>query len=160
MNRIRLTVVLTHPIQYYASWFRYIETHAADIALTVVYATEPTPEQQGVGFDRAFAWDVPLTAGYQSFTVRSSRSQDRIDTGHFAGLDVPEIGRAVAATSPHVVLVAGWYSVTLLRALLACRRKGIPTLYRGDSHLLSGPAGWMRGPWAVKTWLLLRQFDG
>src|SRR4029077_12816337 len=126
VNRIRLTVVLTHPIQYYASWFRYIETHAPDIALTVVHATEPTPEQQGVGFDRAFTWDVPLKAGYQSHTVRSSHPADRVDSNHFTGLDVPEIGRAVTNTSPDVVLVAGWYSLTLVRALIACRMKGIP----------------------------------
>jgi hypothetical protein len=33
--------------------------------------------------------------------------------------------------------------VTLVR-LFACRRLGVPTLYRGDSHLLSGPRGWKR----------------
>jgi len=109
MNPIRLTVVLTHPIQYYASWFRYIEAHAPEIALTVIHATEPTPEQQGVGFNRAFTWDVPLTTGYRSQTVRSARPDDQIDSSHFTGLDVPEIGNAVAGTSPDVVLVAGWY---------------------------------------------------
>ena len=78
LNQIKLSVVLTHPIQYYASWFRYIEANAPTIALTVVHATEPTPDQQGVGFDRAFTWDVPLTAGYRSHTVRPSDPDDEI----------------------------------------------------------------------------------
>ena len=69
MTPMRLTVVLTHPIQYYAPWFRHIERHAPEIALTVVHATEPTPAQQGVGFDRAFEWDVPLTEGYRSLKL-------------------------------------------------------------------------------------------
>jgi glycosyltransferase involved in cell wall biosynthesis len=157
---VRLTVVLTHPIQYYAPWFRHIHANAPDLALTVVHATQPTPQQQGVGFGRAFEWDTPLTDGYRSITVRPAKPHDRIDSGSFAGLDVPEIGRAIADTTPDVVLIAGWHSVTLLRALFACRRLGVPTLYRGDSHLLSGPRGWQRPIWTLKTRILLRQFDG
>ena len=76
---VRLTAVLTHPIQYYAPWFRHIHAHAPQIALTVVYATRPTPAQQGVGFDRPFEWDVPLTDGYRSVTVREALPGDRID---------------------------------------------------------------------------------
>jgi glycosyltransferase involved in cell wall biosynthesis len=157
---VRLTVVLTHPIQYYAPWFRHIHAHAPELALTVVHATQPTPEQQGVGFDRAFEWDIPLTRGYRSITVRQAKADDRIDSGSFTGLDVPEIGRAIADTTPDVVLITGWYSMTLVRALFACRRLRVPTLYRGDSHLLSGPRGWKRPLWALKTRFLLRQFDG
>jgi glycosyltransferase involved in cell wall biosynthesis len=160
MTPLRLTVVLTHPIQYYAPWFRHLERHAPAIALTVVHATEPTPEQQGVGFDRAFEWDVPLTEGYRSLTVRPPLPGDRVDSSSFTGLDVPEIGRAIANTNPDVVMITGWYSVTLVRALVACRRLGIPTLYRGDSHLLSGPNNWKRPLWNLKTGFLLRQFDG
>jgi glycosyltransferase involved in cell wall biosynthesis len=157
---VRLTAVLTHPIQYYAPWFRHIHATAPDLALTVVHATQPTPEQQGVGFDRAFEWDVPLTEGFRSIVVRPANEHDRIDSGSFTGLDVPEIGRAIADTAPDVVMITGWYSVTLIRALWACRRLGVPTLYRGDSHLLSGPNGWKRPFWALKTHILLRQFDG
>jgi glycosyltransferase involved in cell wall biosynthesis len=156
----RLTAVLTHPIQYYAPWFRRIHAGAPEVALTVVHATQPTPEQQGVGFDHAFEWDVPLTEGYRSIVVRRAHAPDRIDSGSFTGLDVPQIGSAIAETSPDVVLITGWYSVTLVRALFACRRLGVPTLYRGDSHLLSGPSGWKRSLRAAKTHVLLRQFDG
>jgi glycosyltransferase involved in cell wall biosynthesis len=157
---IRLTVVLTHPIQYYSPWFRHIAAGAPELDLTVVYATEPTPEQQGVGFGRAFTWDVPLTEGYKSIVVRPAKADDRVDSSHFRGLDVPEIGAAIAAGKPDVVLITGWYSITLVRALHACRRLGVPALYRGDSHLLSGPRGWRRLAWALKTRYLLRRFEG
>ena len=152
--------MLTHPIQYYAPWFRHIELNAPDIALTVVHATQPTAEQQGVGFGHPFEWDVPLTEGYRSIIVRPGLPGDRIDSGSFTGLDVPGIGQAIADTSPDVVLITGWYSVTLVRALVTCRRLGVPTLYRGDSHLLSGPRGWKRPLWTLKTMALQRQFDG
>jgi glycosyltransferase involved in cell wall biosynthesis len=157
---VRLTAVLTHPIQYYAPWFRHIHAHAPDLALTVVYATQPTPEQQGVDFDRSFEWDVPLLEGYRSITVRPARPDDRVDTAHFMGLDAPGIGDAILGTDPDVVMIAGWYSISLVRALLTCRRRGIPTLYRGDSNLLGRSNGASRGLWRQKTKLLLRQFDG
>jgi glycosyltransferase involved in cell wall biosynthesis len=157
---VRLTVVLTHPIQYYSPWFRHIHAHAPEIALTVVYATQPSAEQQGVGFERAFEWDVPLLEGYRSITVRPARAGDRIDTAQFMAVDAPGIGDAILGTGPDVVVIAGWYSISLVRALAACRRRGIPTLYRGDSNLLSGPRGWRRSLWSVKTRLFLWQFDG
>ena len=157
---VRLTVVLTHPIQYYAPWFRHIHERAPEIALTVVYAVRPTAQQQGVGFDRAFEWDVPLTDGYRSMVVREARDGERIDSESFSGVDVPRIGDAVASTQPDVVMIGGWYSKTLVRALRACRRMGVPVLYRGDSHLDSAPRGWRRPLWLLKTWWLLRMFDG
>jgi glycosyltransferase involved in cell wall biosynthesis len=157
---VRLTAVLTHPIQYYAPWFRHIHAHAPQLALSVVYAIQPTPAQQGAGFDVPFEWDVPLTNGYESVIVRAARPGDRIDTGAFSGVDVAEIGAAIAATKPDVVLITGWYSKTLVRALAACRRLGVPVLFRGDSHLQSGPTGWRRPLWVAKTWTLLRMFAG
>lgn len=160
MTPVRVTVVLTHPIQYYAGWFRHIASHAPELALTVVYATEPTPRQQGAGFDREFTWDIPLRDGYRSIVARAPRDADRVDSGSFWGLDVPEIAASIAGTDPDVVVIGGWYSATLVRALLACRRLGVPTLWRGDSHLLGAPGGWRRPLWALRTRWLLGRFDG
>lgn len=156
----RLTVVLTHPVQYYAPWFRHIAANCPAIDLTVVYAAEPTPEQQGVGFGKPFQWDVPLREGYKSRVVRAIRPSESVHSGRFWGLNVGEIGRAIAETDPEVAMIYGWYSVTLLRALIACRLRGIPTLYRGDTHFVNAPAGWKRAAWSLKSRALLRQFDG
>src|SRR5262249_46099956 len=82
------------------------------------------------------------------------------DSDSFWGLNVPEIGAAIAQDAPDVVLVPGWYSVTLVRALVACRRLGVPVLYRGDTHLESAPSGWRRAAWTLRTRCLLRGFDG
>ena len=156
----RLTVVMTHPVQYYSPWFRYIAAECPALDLTVLYATEPTPEQQGVGFGRSLRWDVPLTEGYRCRVLRDARPGESVASGRFRGLDVPEIGRAVLETRPDVVLVPGWHSITLMRALWSCRRAGVPVLYRGDSHLGTGPRGLRRMLWMARTRLLLRAFDG
>ena len=157
---IKLTVVMTHPAQYFAPWFRFIAADCPELDLTVLYATQPTPEQQGVGFGRAFAWDVPLTEGYRCQVVRPSRETDNVHSDSFRGVDVPEIAEAIADTRPEVVLLSGWHSITQLRALWACRRLGVPVLYRGDTNLNSAPSGWRKPVWEAKTGFLLRQFAG
>ena len=160
MTPIRLTAVLTHPVQYYAPWFRWIHAHCPDVDLHVVYASAPTPRQQGEGFGEAFAWDVSLVDGYSSVVVRAARPSDRFDSQHFWGLDVREIGAAIRDARPDVVVVFGWYSVTLVRAIRVARRLGVPVLYRGDTNLASAPGGWRRPVWVAKTRRLLAHFDG
>jgi glycosyltransferase involved in cell wall biosynthesis len=160
VNRpVRITFVLTHPTQYQAPWLRYIASHAPELDLTVLYGVLPTAEQQGTGFGRPFAWDVPLTEGYrwQLCTDADARS---VHSDAFFGLDVKNIASRIVATSPDVVLVTGWHSVMQVRALRACRRLGIPVLYRGDSTLFSGPRALVRPLWRVKTRAMLRQFHG
>ena len=156
---IRLTAVLTHPTQYCAPWFRHISAHCPAIDLTVLYATRPGAEQQGVGFGEAFEWDVSLTEGYRCRVLRPARSGESVHHERFWSLNVGQIAPAIRDSRPDVALVPGWHSVTLLRALWACRRARIPVLYRGDTHLGNTPAGWRRMPWTMRTWLFLRLFD-
>ena len=62
-HRCRVTVVLTHPVQYFTPWFRHIERRRPELRLHVLYAVRPTPVAQGVGFARAFEWDEDLLNG-------------------------------------------------------------------------------------------------
>jgi glycosyltransferase involved in cell wall biosynthesis len=159
MTPIRLTIVETHPVQYNAPWFRHVTTHCPELDVTVVYASRPSAEQQAVGFSQAFEWDRPLLDGYASRIVRESRPGDSFTSDSFTGLDVPEIGDAVLDTQPDVVMVAGWHSITQVRAIAACRRHRIPLIYRGDTHLGVGPSGVRRPLWRMKTWALLHRYS-
>ncbi len=159
MKPIRLTIVETHPVQYNAPWFRHVAAHCPELDLTVVYASQPTAEQQAVGFGQPFEWDRPLLEGYASRVVRESRAGDSFTSDSFTGLDVPEIGEAVLGTKPDVVMVAGWHSITQVRAIAACRRQGLPLLYRGDTHLGLGPSGLRRPLWRLKTRMLLHRYS-
>lgn len=155
----RVTVCLTHPVQYFAPWFRYITAQRPELDLTVLYAAEPTPVEQGTGFERPFTWDVPLTEGYRHRVLSSGGRPRRFDTGSFFGVDAPAIGRAIQETKPDAVVIPGWHSISQVRALLACRQMRVPVLYRGDSNLLTGPRGLLRPAWALRTWTMLQLFD-
>ena len=152
---IRLTIVQTHPVQYLAPWFRYIAANCPELDLTVLYASRPRPEQQGTGFDHAFAWDTPLFDGYKWTLVRESANGDDFATGTYRGLDTKDIGDALEATTPDVVLVPGWHSITLIRAIRRARLRGIPVIYRGDTNEQTAPSGWRRLLWHTKTFALL-----
>jgi len=156
---LRITAVLTHPTQYFSPWFRHIAARHPEVALTVLYGAVPSAAQQGEGFGTAFAWDVPLLDGYEA-TVCGDAEGKPFGSDRFFGLDVPDIQARIAATHPDVVLIHGWHAVLQVRALRACRRLGLPVLYRGDSTLESGPSGWRRPLWRLKTRVMLRQFDG
>jgi len=155
---VRLTVVLTHPVQYFSPWFRYIHAHAPSIALTVVYATRLTPTQQGAGFGLAFEWDVPLLDGYRSRVVQQAHPGDALADASGA-IDAPDIGRVIAETDPGAVLIPGWHARVYGRALAECRARKIPTLYRGDTNLLTTHRGLGRLAWRARTRRRLEKFD-
>jgi glycosyltransferase involved in cell wall biosynthesis len=157
---VKLSVVLTHPIQYYAPWFRHIAKNCPELDLTVLYATMPTPEQQGVGFGVPFTWDSSVTDGYRFRIVSDNHVGTDVSSRNFWGAHARGIGRALEESSPDVVLLPGWHSATYLRALYFCRRRGIPILFRGDTHLGNRPPGWKGSLWRARTRVLLRAFDG
>jgi glycosyltransferase involved in cell wall biosynthesis len=124
-------VVTTHPIQYYAPWFRHL---AQRMRLMVLYAHRQDAVGQGeAGFGVPFDWDVDLLRGYPYRWLDNVAR--RPGGGSFFGYDTPEIREIIRRERFDAVLVLGWNYKTALQAVTACRRQGIPVVMRGDSHL-------------------------
>jgi glycosyltransferase involved in cell wall biosynthesis len=156
---IRVTVVMTHPVQYLSPWLRHVAATATSVALEVLYLTRPTPQQQGSGFGVGFAWDEDLLAGYPARVLREARPRDELGSGAFFGVWTPEVVTALAAARPDVVLLNGWHSASQALVLTTAGRRGTPLIYRGDSNLL-GRAGALRRPlWEARTRVLLGRFS-
>lgn len=128
---MRLAVVASHPVQYYAPVFRALATRCD---LHVFYGQQLTAEQQGAaGFKAAFTWDVDLLSGYASTTLRNvSRTPG---TESFADCDTPEVGTRLREGRFDCVLVMGWYLKCFWQAIWAAKRLAMPVMVRGDSHL-------------------------
>jgi glycosyltransferase involved in cell wall biosynthesis len=129
----RLAVFTTHPIQYQAPWFRALA--AADgLDVEVVFSYVPDPTLQGVGFGVAFQWDIPLLTGYR-YRVLATHNVPR-PAPDFTRRWASGIDRALDQIRPNAALVLGWYEISLVQALLACRRRGISIILRGESNAL------------------------
>ena len=153
-NPSRLAIVLSHPVQYYSPWFRWMKAHTA-LEFRVFYLWEfGVTTQRDPQFGTAFKWDVDLLAGYDSeFVPNVSRDPG---THHFRGLDNPALTARLAAWQPSAVLLFGYNWLSHQRALWWARLHGVPLLFRGDSHLLG--RGLPALPARLALRVLYRQF--
>lgn len=152
---MRLAILTSHPVQYYAPLFRELANH---LDLHVYFAHKASPKQQAAaGFDTAFSWDVDLENGYShSYLVNIAREPN---ASKFSGCDTPEIGDRLLEGEFDVVLSLGWHLKSLLQGIWAAKRQGIPVMIRGDSQLGSTQSTLRRAIKAVSYPALLRTFD-
>jgi len=129
----RLAFINTHPIQYYAPLHRAIAARPGwDVR--VFFTWHGGGPAVDAGFKREFAWDIPLTDGYE-FEVVPNTSHDP-GPHHHTGIANPELVSRVAAWRPDAVVLTGYNYTSHHAALRRLPRMGIPVLLRGDSHLL------------------------
>ena len=143
----KLAIITSHPIQYYAPWFRTIAS-TTDIAVKVFYLWDfGVTEQVDAGFKQAFQWDIPLLDGYEYEFVPNVSSNP--GTHHFWGLQNPSIVSQVQAYNPDAVLLMNYNYASLYNFLWRWNARQVPLLFRGDSHRLLPPVG-------LKAWIRRR----
>lgn len=127
----RLGILVSHPIQYYAPWFRYLSER---MDVEVFYAhLQDAKGQADAGFGVEFEWDVPLLEGYPYRWLTNVARQPGLGT--FNGLDTPELYDIVQSGRFDAFLLFGWNRKAYWQAMRACRKARIPILMRGDSNL-------------------------
>ena len=140
----RLAIVVSHPIQYYAPWFRHLaSTSGLDIRVFYLsdHGVRPARDEQ---FGAAFAWDTDLLSGYAHEFVPNVAKQPSVNA--FSGLQNPALRPALQSFDPAAILLFGYAYRTHLGLLL---RPPSPVVFRGDSHLFGAPP-----PSGPKRWLL------
>ena len=90
--------------------------------------------QRDPQFQATFKWDVDLLSGYE-YEFVPNRSRDP-GTHHFHGLQNPLLTGRLAAWQPTALLIFGYKWSSHLRAIFWARQRGVPLVFRGDSHLL------------------------
>lgn len=152
---MKLGVLASHPVQYQAPIFRELATMTD---LVVFHAHRQSAQGQAeAGYGVAFDWDVDILSGYRHVPLDNLSRQP--GTGHFSGCDTPAVGSALDAEGVDVLLVMGWNLKTYWQAVLACRRRGIPVMVRGDSQLGTQRVFWRRLLKLILYPVMLRQFD-
>src|SRR5216684_2228301 len=70
---IRLAIIVSHPIQYFAPWFRELD-RVPDIDLKVFFCCDwGLKEYVDPGFRTKMAWDIPLLEGYDHEFLSAAR---------------------------------------------------------------------------------------
>src|SRR5215207_1918460 len=100
---MKLAVIITHPIQYYAPLFKLL-TERGKIKLKVFYTWERGAEKFDVGFGKAFDWDIPLLEGYEYTFVSNKGNQKK----GFWNVKNPGLIREIKDWGPQAILVYGW----------------------------------------------------
>lgn len=138
--RPRLAFIVSHPIQYYVPLYRRLVAQD-EFEVRVFYTWHGGGEAVlDRGFGKAFAWDIPLAEGYPFEAVPNVAREP--GTHHFWGLRNPDLLARVLAWRPDAVHLTGYAYASHLGALRGLARRGVPVLFRGDSHLLDGRHGW------------------
>jgi len=130
---MRLAIITTHPIQYYAPVFRLLHQRQK-IEINVFYTWgEKAQEKFDPGFGKTVAWDIPLLDGYPYEWVTNTAA----DAGshHFKGIVNPDLINQVIAWKADAILVFGWAYDSHLKVLRHFKNK-MPVYFRGDSTLL------------------------
>jgi glycosyltransferase involved in cell wall biosynthesis len=130
----RLAVVLSHPTQYYSPWFRWIAQHT-EIQLRVFYLWDfGVTQQRDPQFGTTFQWDVDLLSGYDSEFVPNLSKNPGAES--FFGFNNPDLTRRLKDWRPDAVLLFGYKWASHMRTILWAAIRGVPLIFRGDSHLL------------------------
>ena len=100
----RLAIVTTHPIQYYAPWFRHLAGRPG-LDLRVYYLWDfGVTDQRDRGFGQVLRWDVPLLDGY-AWELSPNRSRAP-GTYHFWGINNPDLPQRLRGLGPARRLVS------------------------------------------------------
>jgi glycosyltransferase involved in cell wall biosynthesis len=137
---MKLAIVSTHPIQYYAPVFRTLAAYdALDLRVFFTWSQAADSPLFDHGFGAEVKWDIPLLDGYAHQFVRNVA--DRAGSHHFRGIRNPTLVDEIEAWRPDAILVYGWNAHSHLQALRHFKSR-IPVLFRGDSTLLDQSVWW------------------
>jgi glycosyltransferase involved in cell wall biosynthesis len=134
MRPVKLAIVSTHPIQYYAPVFRGLAsvTHLQP-RVFYTWSQAASGNLADADFGRTLAWDVPLTEGYDYEFVDNVARDPGLH--HFFGIRTPGLARRIEKFGADAVLVYAWNLASHLGVMR--RFKGrVPVFFRGDSTLI------------------------
>lgn len=135
---MKLAIVTTHPIQYYAPVFKLLHERGK-ISIMVYYTWgEKSKVKYDPGFRATVEWDIPLTEGYPFIWVENTSADP--GTHHYRGITNPDLIDEITKWQPDAVLVFGWAWQSHLRCIRHFKGR-LPVYFRGDSTLLDETGG-------------------
>jgi glycosyltransferase involved in cell wall biosynthesis len=155
-GKIRLAIVVTHPIQYYVPLYRALAQSGA-FDVVVFYGSRIGLESfRDIEMGVEVKWKMDLLGGYRSVFLPAA---DHIKTVSFRSVNNPGVGVALAAFKPDVMLIHGYAVITVLKALAWARAKGVPAMMTSDSSTHVSSGRWRLHVKRIIVPFLFRQFS-
>jgi len=126
-----LAVVSTHPIQYHAPVYRFLQQQLG-IQVTAIYGSDlSVGGYEDIEFGEKFAWDTDLLSGYNH--VFLSRVENRGATS-LENIPATGLSDVLRHLSPMVVMMGGYGHRLHRRAFLVANRQRVPILFRAETN--------------------------
>jgi glycosyltransferase involved in cell wall biosynthesis len=147
--RIKLLIVVSHPIQYFVPVFKNLAARAELDLLVIYHHRAGLDKYHDPGFGQAVQWDIPLLDGYK---------YEFLSTAHRAKLIDWRIAQSLYRFRPNAVIIHGYNTATnVLAAAMAILLRASCVL-RGDTKLARDHSG--ASLKALCKQFLFRLFDG
>ena len=135
---LKLAIVTTHPVQYYAPFFQLLSSRGK-VDLKVFYTWPQAIE----GFDdpdfgKKVSWDIPLLDGYKWHLSNNISANPGSKT--WRGIDCPQLINEISDYQPDAVMVIGWNFKSHFRVMRHFKGK-TQVWFTGDSTLLDEQPG-------------------
>src|SRR5258705_8365042 len=133
MSKLRVAFVNTHPIQYFAPLYAYLNQTSV-FAVTALYLSDFSVRGSlDAAFGQVVKWDVDLLSGYDVRFVEGAGIRN--EPAGFFSIIAPQIWREVSRGRFDALMVHGHTPAAALIAVAAARWAGLPVFARGETHL-------------------------
>jgi len=128
-----IAVLNSHPIQYFAPLYAYLNRDPA-LCVTALYLSNTSIRgATDKGFGRPVRWDIDLLEGYPSLFL--GKSFDTNVPGGFFSLAAPEIWNELRSGRYDMLWLNGHNYLANFIALAAAKTFGMPVLMRSETNL-------------------------
>jgi len=127
LEQPRLTVVLSHPVQYFSPLFDLLNTRGT-VDLTVAYNNDAGAQSTwDEGFAQKVQWDIDLTGGHNNMFLTSGVSPSLVS--RLSGMR--RLARLIRSSD--VAVVHGYNTAQALVAIALCTLMSVPFFMRADT---------------------------
>jgi glycosyltransferase involved in cell wall biosynthesis len=155
-DKVRLGVVVSHPIQHFAPYYRAIAQEGS-VQIKAFFCSriglDNIRDPDGMGVE--ISWATDLLGGYDHVFLPEAPSVKRTT---FRDVDNPSVTAYLDEYEPNVLLLHGYAQKTLVRVVLWARRRGVPIMMISDRTFFGRTTVPRRAARRLVLPLILRQF--
>ena len=133
MHKLRIAFVNTHPIQYFAPLYAYLNQTGAFVVTALYLSDFSVRGSLDAAFGQVVKWDVDLLSGYDVRFVEGAGVRN--EPAGFFSIIAPQIWREVSRGGFDALVVHGHTPAAALIAVAAAKWAGLPVFARGETHL-------------------------